>query len=172
VGDKRFAALLPEIVILVSVVLGGCQPAARKLLPSQSRPSPPASSARPQPPTTARQPASPTGSPGPKTSADDAVRAAVQVAGVQNATAIVSGSTAYLGLQLQPGMEKKAGLIAREVAKRVKSATTGLKLVYVASDPDLVAQVKQVADGIKKGKPVSSFSGELREIARRIKPQA
>lgn len=171
-SDKRFAALLSAIVILVSVGFGGCQPAARKLLPSQPLPSPQASSGRLQPPATPRQPASPAGSPEPKAGADAAVHAAVKVAGVRNATAIVSGNTAYIGLELQPGMEKQAGLIAREVAKRVKSATTSLKLVYVASNPDLVARVKQVADGMKQGKPVSSFSGDLMEIARRVKPQA
>jgi len=172
VSDQRFTALLPAIVILVSVMLGGCQPAARKLLPSQPLPSPQASSARLQPSATARQPASPAGSPESKASADAAVRAAVKVAGVRNATAVVSGNTAYIGLDLQQGMEKRSGLIAREVAKRVKSSTTSLKLVYVASNPDLVRRVKQVADGMKQGKPVSNFSGDLMEIARRIRPQA
>jgi YhcN/YlaJ family sporulation lipoprotein len=171
VSNKTFVALFAAIAILTSVALGGCQP-ARKPLPSQPPPSPQSPSTQPQLQTPARQPAPPKTYSGQQKSADDAARAAVKVAGVKSATAVVSGNTAYIGLELQPNMEKKTDLIAREVAKRVRAANTGLKQVYVASDPDLVERIKKIADGIKKGQPVSSFASEMSEIARRIRPQA
>lgn len=95
---------------------------------------------------------------------------AMKVSGVRKALAVVSGKTAYIGLDLSvTGTQDKE--VKKEVVRRVKTAEPGLATVYVTSDPNLVTRLRKVADGIKGGKPVSSFSSELAEIARRIKPE-
>lgn len=133
-----------------------------------------------------RKPASPrtvqTPSTSPKTTAPSATsertmceriaREAVKVNGVREATVVVSGRTAYIGLNLEPNVKKERTVaIKRVVADRAKAAEPSLLKVNVTSDPDLVARLKRIADGIKKGRPVSSFASELAEIDRRITPK-
>lgn len=133
-----------------------------------------------------RKPASPrtvqTPSTTPKTTAPSATseramceriaREAAKVNGVREATVVVSGRTAYIGLNLDPGVkEDRTVTIKRVVANRAKAAEPSLVRVNVTSDPDLVARLKRISSGIKKGKPVSSFASELAEIERRIAPK-
>jgi len=104
--------------------------------------------------------------------ADRVAREARKVSGVKEATVVISGRTAYIGLNLDPNVEKtRTTTIKKDVADRVKTAEPSLTSVNVTSDPDLVARLKRIADGIKRGKPVSSFSSELAEIGRRITPK-
>ncbi|MGB9791273.1 MAG: YhcN/YlaJ family sporulation lipoprotein [Thermacetogeniaceae bacterium] len=104
--------------------------------------------------------------------AERIAREAVKVSGVREATVVISGRTAYIGLNLNPNVEKnRTATIKKTVADKAKAAEPSLVRVNVTSDPDLVARLKRIADGIKKGKPVSSFASELAEIERRITPK-
>ncbi len=98
--------------------------------------------------------------------------AAQKVEGVKSATVVVSGSTAFVGLEIKPGIEdKKTNEIKTKVADVVKKADNRIKAVNVTTDPNLITRLKRIADGIKKGKPISSFADELAEITRRIVPK-
>ena len=93
-----------------------------------------------------------------------------QVNGVQKVVVVVTDKTAFIGLDLESREEAAATKIKEEVARRVKASEPNLKTVNVTADPDLVTRLRKIADGINKGKPVSSFSRELNEIGREIKP--
>jgi YhcN/YlaJ family sporulation lipoprotein len=104
--------------------------------------------------------------------ADQVAREAAKVPGVQRATVVISGKTAFIGLDLKANVEKsRTTAIKNEVVRQVKTAEPSLTTVNVTSDPDLVARLRRIADGIKRGKPVTSFASELAEIARRIAPR-
>lgn len=97
-------------------------------------------------------------------------REATKVSGVRSATVVVSGRMAFIGLELNTRGARDRE-VKKEVARRVKAAEPTLTTVNVTSDPDLVTRLRRISQGIKSGKPVSSFSSELAEIARRIKPE-
>jgi len=91
---------------------------------------------------------------------------------VMRATAVITDGTAYVGLDLEAGVEKsETEKIKEEVALRVKSAEPRLKRVYVTTDADTVTRIRHVAEGVAKGKPLSAFMRELDEIRRRMTPK-
>ncbi|NPV74276.1 MAG: YhcN/YlaJ family sporulation lipoprotein [Pelotomaculum sp.] len=97
--------------------------------------------------------------------------AASRVAGVNRATVVVAGTTAYVGVDQKAGLEKgETERIKREVSGEVKKAEPRLTAVYVSSDPDIVTRLRRVAEGVAAGQPVSAFDNELAEIAKRISP--
>ncbi|NLI14479.1 YhcN/YlaJ family sporulation lipoprotein [Pelotomaculum propionicicum] len=97
--------------------------------------------------------------------------AAARVAGVNSATVVITGTTAYVGIDQKAGLEKsETDRIKREVTDAVKNAEPRVTAVFVSSDPDIVARLRRIAGGVAAGQPVSSFAGELTEIARRLAP--
>lgn len=142
----------------------GCSP-ARKPAPSPTR-------TTPSTPSTPSAPAKKiTRTTTDKQKAERAAKEATKVPGVRKATVVISGRTAFIGLDLSAKEGTATTKVKSDVAKRVKAAEPSLTTVNVTSDPDLVTRLRKVAEGIKSGKPVSSFSSELTEIGRKIKPQ-
>lgn len=96
---------------------------------------------------------------------------ASRVKGVKKATVALSGSTAYVGLDIPANVEaSKTKTIKRDVVTRVKKADKRLATVLVSTDVGLVTRIKKVGKGIEQGKPITSFANELKEIGRRITP--
>jgi len=165
--DSVAKPLLKRVLFLVTLVffvlgaLGGC--AARKPAPTPSPPSAPEPSAARKPlPTDPREASR---------LAERLAREAAAVPGVNKATVVLSGSTAYVGLNLKAGTEAaRTNAIKRDVAGRVKKAEPRLTRVLVTTDADTVTRLNRVASGVAKGKPVSAFADEMREIDRRMTP--
>ncbi|MGQ9511599.1 divergent polysaccharide deacetylase family protein [Thermodesulfitimonas sp.] len=85
---------------------------------------------------------------------------------------VLAGSTAYVGLDLKAGLEKGAvARVKRDVAARLKRAEPRLTRVMVTTDPDTYTRIRRVQEGIAKGKPLSAFTSELREINWRMTPE-
>jgi YhcN/YlaJ family sporulation lipoprotein len=156
-----------SFVLIISTIfllnISGCA-VSRKPAP---KPTPPA---RMTPtPTPAKKPAAPAA----HTLATKLSDAAEKVEGVKSATVVVSGSTAFVGLEIKPGIEnKKTNEIKTKVADAVKKTDNRIMAANVTTDPNLITRLKKIADGIKKGKPISGFADELAEITRRIVPKA
>jgi YhcN/YlaJ family sporulation lipoprotein len=90
---------------------------------------------------------------------------------VNKATVVLSGRTAYVGLDIKAGTEKaRTDAIKRDVANRVKRAEPRLARVLVTTDTDTVTRLNRVASGMARGKPISAFTDEMREINRRMTP--
>lgn len=157
----RFLLLVTLLLIFAASTLSGC--AARKPAPA---PSPPASPEAPA----ARKPL-PTDPRESSRLATRLAREAASVPGVNKATVVLSGGTAYVGLDLKAGTEKsRTDAIKRDVATRVRKAEPRLTRVMVTTDADTVTRLKRVASGLAAGKPISSFASEMREINRRMTP--
>lgn len=157
---KRFLFLV-TLVFFVLAAFGGC--AARRPAPEQSPP------AAPGPPA-ARKPL-PSDPREASRVATRLAREAANVPGVNKATVVLSGGTAYVGLNIKAGTEAaRTNTIKRDVAARVKRAEPRLNRVLVTTDADTVARLNRVASGVAKGKPISAFADEMREINRRMTP--
>ncbi|MFA4886548.1 MAG: YhcN/YlaJ family sporulation lipoprotein [Desulfotomaculaceae bacterium] len=103
--------------------------------------------------------------------ASDLSGVAARVPGVNGATVVITGTTAYVGVDQKAGLEKnETDRIKRDVSDEVKKAEPRLTAVFVSSDPDIVTRLRRIADGVAAGQPISSFADELTEIAKRLSP--
>ncbi|ADI02274.1 MAG TPA: YhcN/YlaJ family sporulation lipoprotein [Syntrophothermus lipocalidus] len=100
---------------------------------------------------------------------------AVKVKGVNKAYVVIDTTgakpNAYVGVNLTPDVKgAQTDKVKKEVEKKLKSAEPRLSTVNVTSDPDLVKRIRDLASAIAKGRPISGFADEIKELARRIKP--
>jgi len=94
-----------------------------------------------------------------------------KVEGVTSATAIVSVKRIYIGLDLKANLEKsRVAAVEKMVLDRIKTMEPGYTVV-VSSDVDTVTRIKNVAQGLAQGKPLSSFSREIQAIDSRLTPR-
>lgn len=145
-SSKRFFILTLVTSLLFTAVIG-CSPAKKPQTPSQK-------------PATMN------------TSESSRVAKSIDtISGVNNSTVVLSGNTAYVGLDLKANVEKsKTKTIEKEASNKVRKSVPRIKTVFVSSDVDTVTRLKKVSSGIAAGKPVSSFTEELSEIGRRVTP--
>lgn len=105
--------------------------------------------------------------------AEKLAKEATKVKGVRKAAIVISGSMAYVGIDLQPNLKGQSTEAVKEaVADRVENADKKITRAYVTSDVGLVTRIRRVADGIADGRPISSFADEIREIGERIAPDS
>jgi YhcN/YlaJ family sporulation lipoprotein len=97
--------------------------------------------------------------------------AAMKVRGVNNATTVIAGSVAYVGVDQKAGTEMgETDRIKREVSDEARKVEPRLTAVYVSSDADTVTRIRKVAEGIAAGQPLSTFDREIAEIVKRMSP--
>lgn len=151
---KKFSVLILGLFIMLLFIFSGCSSAARKPGPTQPVPN--------------------------QTQTDNAAnekarriaREADQVDGVKQSTVVVSGTKAYIGLDIKSNIEKnQTKAVENAVIKKIKGVEPSINTVYVSSDADTVTRIKKISQGVVAGKPVSSFTRELSEIGRRITPR-
>ncbi len=93
-----------------------------------------------------------------------------KVAGVNKATAVITGKNMYIGLDLNAKLGKdKVAAVEKTVLSQVKKMEPSYTII-VTSDVDTVTRIKEVSQGVAQGKPISSFSKELQDINTRTKP--
>jgi len=104
---------------------------------------------------------------------DKLAREAASVAGVKRAWVALSGNTALVGVELESdaprGQDDAAGL-KNDISSRVRRADPRIKNVAVATDDATVARVRQIAEGVKEGKPVKTFTEDLNDLMKRMAP--
>lgn len=90
---------------------------------------------------------------------------------VKNATVVISGNTALVGISTTDNLEGKMTTnLKNKVEKAVKNTDTNIKNVSVTASPDLYKRIENVGKDIRAGKPLSGFAAEIEEIIRRITP--
>ncbi len=96
---------------------------------------------------------------------------AQRVSGVRSASAIISGRTMYIGLDLDANLgANKSAMVEKEVLNKEKKMFPAYT-VMVSSDIDTVTRIKKVARGIASGTPLTSFSNEIKDIGTRMAPR-
>jgi len=89
---------------------------------------------------------------------------------VKSATVIVTGNQAWIGVDVGGNVEVDDRL-KESISNVAKEVEPNIQTVYVTADADLVTRLRNIANDIAAGKPVSGFLNELMEIAGRISPK-
>ncbi|WP_224928147.1 YhcN/YlaJ family sporulation lipoprotein [Bacillus safensis] len=93
------------------------------------------------------------------------------VADVNDATAIVIGRYAVVGIDVKDDLDRsKVETIKYSVAKALRNDSEGANAVVVA-DPDTVSRLKEMGKEIQAGRPVSGIMDELAAIVGRVMPE-
>jgi YhcN/YlaJ family sporulation lipoprotein len=99
------------------------------------------------------------------------VRIATAVPNVHDATAVVLGKYAFVGIDIDAEVERsEVGTIKYSVAEALKDDPHGAQAMIIA-DPDLYARLKEVGNDIQNGRPVQGILNELSDIAGRLMPE-
>ncbi|MGD6803528.1 YhcN/YlaJ family sporulation lipoprotein [Rossellomorea vietnamensis] len=102
---------------------------------------------------------------------ENLVRIATSVPDVEDATAVVLGKYAFVGIDVNSAVERsEVGTIKYSVAEALKDDPHGARAMIVA-DPDLYARLQEVGSDIENGRPVQGVLNELSDIAGRLMPE-
>ncbi|MHB1394214.1 MAG: YhcN/YlaJ family sporulation lipoprotein [Clostridia bacterium] len=114
------------------------------------------------------------------TQADRIARSLEQMTGVDNATVVVNGNTAYVGIDTDGDLTGRnisygnaTGLdaVKRSCAQRVKTADPSIQTVYVSTDTNFFERLRRVGDGVRNGGSVDGFRNELTTLIRGLTPE-
>lgn len=96
---------------------------------------------------------------------------AASVPNVNNATTVVLGNYAIVGLDVDADLERsKVGSIKYSVAESLKHDPYGANAVVIA-DPDAYARLQEVREDIQAGRPIRGILNELADITGRVMPE-
>ncbi len=99
-------------------------------------------------------------------------RTAESVNGVERAWVVVSGRTAYVGLELDRQNDADdARSIERNVTQQVENQSPHIDQVLVSSNPDIVKRIQNINEGIVDGRPLAQFQEDLEDIGSRLRPR-
>lgn len=152
-------------VIMALTLLAGCTP-QKKLMPPKPDTVPPDFVPKTEvKPTPQRSPAQ---------NRDIAADIADQVAnlpGVKSAYAVVVGNAALIGINLDANKQEKGiSEVKNQVAEKAE-ADPRIVRAYVSTDPDTTARIREIANDVKKGRPMTDYLDEIGEIIQRLAPK-
>ncbi len=99
------------------------------------------------------------------------VQLAVSIPHVNDATAVVLGNYAIVGIDVDAKIDRsQVGTIKYSVAESLKKDPYGAKAVVVA-DADTTQRLKEIQTDIKNGSPVRGILEELADVAGRLMPE-
>ena len=114
------------------------------------------------------------------TQADGIARSLEQMIGVDNATVVVNGNTAYVGIDtdgdltgrnISYGNATDLPAVKRACAQRVRSSNPQIQTVYVSTDANFFERLRSVGNGVRKGSPMNGFRNELNTLIRGLTPE-
>ena len=96
---------------------------------------------------------------------------ATGIHGVEDATAVVIGPYAVVGIDVDRKLDNsQVGSIKYSVAESLKNDPNG-KNAVVTADPDTVERLRQMGRQIQQGHPIAGIAKELAGIVGRLMPQ-
>ncbi|GGE41005.1 putative lipoprotein YlaJ [Pullulanibacillus camelliae] len=99
------------------------------------------------------------------------VNIANRIPGVNDATVIVAGNYAVVGIDVDKNLDRtKVGDIKSSVAEALKKDPYGANAA-VTSDPDIIQRLKNMGKQMRQGKPLSGIASELAAIVERLVPE-
>lgn len=98
------------------------------------------------------------------------VNLATRVPNVHDATAVVLGPYAIVGIDVDKDMERsEVGTVKYSVLEALQEDPYGAEAVVVA-DPDIVQRLNEIGQDIRRGEPIQGIMNELSDIVGRIMP--
>jgi YhcN/YlaJ family sporulation lipoprotein len=99
------------------------------------------------------------------------VNLASRVPNVNDATAVVLGRFAVVGVDVNKNLDRSdVGSIKYSVAETLKNDPHGARAIVVA-DPDINARLREISNDIENGEPLQGIMNELADIAGRLMPE-
>jgi YhcN/YlaJ family sporulation lipoprotein len=96
---------------------------------------------------------------------------ATGIPGVEDATAVVLGPYAVVGIDVDRTLDNsRVGSIKYSVAEALKNDPNG-KNAVVTADPDTTERLRQMGKQIRQGHPIAGIVNELAGIVGRLMPQ-
>ena len=90
---------------------------------------------------------------------------------VDKASVLITGNTALVGVEIKNNIQGKLTTdLKRRIETSVKNTDTRIKNVAVTADPDLATRIRDMVFDIERGRPLTGFAVEIKEILRRITP--
>ncbi len=103
--------------------------------------------------------------------AERLAKLATRVSEVNDATAVVVGPWAVVGIDIDASYDRgRVGNIKYSVAEALKQDPAGAYAV-VTADPDTLQRLREMREAIQNGEPVEGIMNELAEIVGRLMPQ-
>lgn len=88
-----------------------------------------------------------------------------KVGNVNRATVVVLDTTAFIGLDIKPGLsDEKQYQIKKKAANKVQTVERRIVSTWVTTKPEALTTIDQARTDIKAGKPSSEYSRKLRLI--------
>jgi YhcN/YlaJ family sporulation lipoprotein len=148
---------------LLSLLLSGCGSVGR----NETSPSP-QNKQRIQTQQTTRQQSVPNN---PQQIAEHLEALARGVHGVEDATCVIVGKQAIVGLDVDRNLDRaRVGTIKYSVAEALRQDPNGVNAI-VTADMDLGQRLQEIRKDIQKGRPAAGFAEEMADIIGRIVPQ-
>jgi YhcN/YlaJ family sporulation lipoprotein len=99
------------------------------------------------------------------------VKLANSVPNVNDATAVVVGKYAIVGIDVNSKLDQsRVSTIKYSVAESLQKDPYGANAIIIA-DPDLNTRLKEIAREVNNGRPVQGFMDELAAIVGRVMPE-
>ena len=99
------------------------------------------------------------------------VNLATRVPNVNDATAVVVGKYAIVGIDVNSNIDQsRVGTIKYSVAESLQNDPHGANAIIIA-DPDLNRRLERIANEVNNGRPVQGFMNELAAIVGRVMPE-
>lgn len=103
--------------------------------------------------------------------ADHLVSLASRVPEVNDATAVVIGNYAIVGIDVNKDLERsEVGSIKYTVAESLKNDRYGARAIVVA-DTDMNERLKEIREDINNNRPIQGIMNELADITGRLMPE-
>lgn len=93
-----------------------------------------------------------------------------QINGVERAWVAVVDRTAYVGVELGPGVDQeRAERIERTVTEQIVSRVDKIDQAFASTDPGVAGRIREISRELAAGRPESDYRAELEELAGRMK---
>lgn len=90
---------------------------------------------------------------------------------VDEASVLITGDTALVGVKTKDNVKGEITTdLKQKIENKVKNTDNRIKNVAVTASPDIATRIRDMTFDIERGRPLSGFAVEIKEILRRITP--
>lgn len=90
---------------------------------------------------------------------------------VDEASVLITGDTALVGVKTKDNVKGEITTdLKQKIETKIKNTDNRIKNVAVTASPDIATRIRDMTFDIERGRPLSGFAVEIKEILRRITP--